>query len=222
MKQIIKTSPPKEFVDFCQTPGVSYCSLSGKPKRALREQLLKDQGYICCYCGCEIHNDENTHIEHIASQAAHSDHDLDYNNMLAACDGGVKDRKDRITPPHQQHCDAKKKDKDLPVSPLTKEIEDLLIYFEDGTVKGRDNQNKGNEIIQILGLNVAYLVTQRKNAWDAYSDFEYEDLIKELEWIREKHKGKYEPYCFVLEQCIQSYLSIDESETELDTEAATV
>ena len=51
MRQIIKTSPPTEFVEYCKTPGVSYEGLGGEYKKALRKRLLEDQGYICCYCG---------------------------------------------------------------------------------------------------------------------------------------------------------------------------
>ena len=63
MRHIDKTTPPSEFVEYCETPDVSFAGLSGKPKRALKERLLEDQGYICCYCGRRISNDEHTKIE---------------------------------------------------------------------------------------------------------------------------------------------------------------
>lgn len=68
MRHINKTVPPEEFIDYCKTPGVSYEGLSGEPKRKLRRRLIEDQGYICCYCGMEIFDDEHTKIEHVQCQ----------------------------------------------------------------------------------------------------------------------------------------------------------
>lgn len=93
MWYIKKTTPPPEFIEYCQTPGVTYGELSGKPKRALRRRLLEDQGYICCYCGREIFDDEHTKIEHVKCQKYHTDLELVFENMLASCDGGEEDRR---------------------------------------------------------------------------------------------------------------------------------
>lgn len=70
--------------------------------------MLQDQGFICCYCGCEIKNDGHTKIEHIKCQERHEDLALCFENMLASCDGGENDRKNKVVPPHVIHCDAKK------------------------------------------------------------------------------------------------------------------
>ncbi len=204
MKQIIKTVPPEEFIEFCKTPGVTYSSLSGTPKQALRKRLLEDQGYICCYCGCRIFNNGTTHIEHIKCQHHNEKDDLDYNNMLVSCDGGEKDRQKMKKSLHYSHCDAKKRDNTIPISPLDKAVEELLIYFEDGTVKGRNEE--GSELIRTLGLDVGYLVNQRKNVIESYDDYSIENLKNELEWVRNKNEGKYEPFCFVIEQYIESLI----------------
>lgn len=201
MKQIIKTVPPEEFVEYCKTPGSSFSELSGKPKKALKERLLEDQGYICCYCGTEIHNNEQTKIEHIKCQKRHDYLSLCFDNMLASCDGGDKDRMNKVKPKHQLHCDAKKGNDDIPISPLNY-VDDLLVYFDDGTVKGRNNV--GQELIRILGLNVKYLVSQRKNAIESYNDLPLEDLEKELVYVDEKQDGEYMEYCFVLKQYLMN------------------
>ena len=72
MRHITKTTPPQEFVEYLKTPDVSFDGLSGVPKEALRQRLLEDQGYICCYCGRRIDNDKHTKIEHIKCQKNHS------------------------------------------------------------------------------------------------------------------------------------------------------
>ena len=143
MRHINKTVPPEEFIDYCKTPGVSYEGLSGEPKRKLRRRLIEDQGYICCYCGMEIFDDEHTKIEHVQCQKKHTDLVLCFDNMLASCDGGDSDRaayrkaknSHQTIEEHQQHCDAKKGEKDIPVSPLDADIERFVTYFEDGSVQ---------------------------------------------------------------------------------------
>lgn len=204
MRHIEKTEPPREFVKYCETEGVCFDDLSGEPKRALRKRLLEDQGYICCYCGSRIGNDENTKIEHIKCQARYGELSLNYDNMLASCDGGERDRKNRVRPRHKCHCDAKKFNEDIPVSPLDNSIEGLLTYFEDGTVMGT---GEGERLVQTLGLNVQYLVSRRKNVIKEYMDNEPEDLEAELQWLRSMHDGKYEEFCFVLEQYVSMLIA---------------
>lgn len=213
MRHIDKTTPPEKFEDYCKTPGASYEGLSGDPKKKLRKRLVEDQGYICCYCGMEILDDEHTKIEHILCQKFHSDLDLCFDNMLASCDGGDSDReafnktdkierknKDR----HQRHCDAKKGERDIPVSPLDADIESYFTYFDDGSVKGYGEQ--GAELIRILGLDVKFLQTLRQNAIESYFENSIDDLEIEIEKLRTPKDGKLQPFCFVIEQCLCAIL----------------
>lgn len=89
MWHINKTRPPEEFVEYCKTPGASYEGLSGEPKKKLRKRLVEDQGYICCYCGMEISDDEHTKIEHVQCQKYHGDLALCFDNMLASVYKGI-------------------------------------------------------------------------------------------------------------------------------------
>lgn len=199
MRHIEKTEPPIEFVEYLKTPGVCFGGLNGDPKRALRKRLLEDQGYICCYCGCRISNDDNTKIEHIKCQKRYPSLALEYNNMLASCDGGAYDRTYRIRPKHNRHCDDKKGDNDIPVSPLDTRIEELLTYFEDGTVVGT---GEGKDLVDILGLNVPYLVSKRKSVIKAYIEEPPGDPKAEIIRLKTMHEGKFDEYCFVLEQYV--------------------
>lgn len=199
MRYIEKTDPPEEFLIFCATPDVCFESLSGEPKNALRKKLLEDQGYICCYCGCRIADDDRTKIEHINCQDRYPQLSLDYNNMLASCDGGEYDRAHRVRPKHKCHCDAKKENKDIPVTPLDKDIESLLTYFEDGTVKGT---GAGETLVNTLGLNTDYLVSKRRNVIQAFFEDPPGDLEAELAWLKSKHDGMFDEFCFVLQQCV--------------------
>lgn len=203
MRQITKTEPPKEFTEFCKTPGVSFDVLSGEPKKALRKRLLEDQGYICCYCGRRIQNDEHTKIEHIKCQKNHGTLALDFNNMLASCDGGELDRRYGGKSTHQLHCDAKKGSDDIPISPL-ENVKGLLSYFDDGTIKG--NGQIGRELINILGLDAHFLNSQRRNAIESYEISFPDDLDLELDLLRRKKGGCFDEFCFVLEQYVNDLI----------------
>ena len=65
-------------------------TLRGSTKKKLREALLEDQGYICCYCGKRIKDDDNTRIEHLKPKSNHKHLTFDYANLLASCQGATK------------------------------------------------------------------------------------------------------------------------------------
>ena len=222
MRHINKTRPPEEFVEYCKTPGVSYEGLSGEPKKKLRKRLVEDQGYICCYCGMEISDDEHTKIEHVKCQKYHSDLALCFDNMLASCDGGESDRKSfnkagrverRTMQKHQEHCDAKKEEKDIPVSPLDAEIESFITYFDDGSVKGCNDS--GKQLVQTLGLNARYLQMLRKNAIDSYLEIPMDDIKTEIEKLHIPNNGRLQPFCFAIEQCLYAIQKNKENELAL-------
>ncbi len=71
MKYIIKQAEPQELLDFKAaandkwTP--TYSGLTSIAKKALRESLMKEQGYICCYCERTLTKND-LHIEHFKPQ----------------------------------------------------------------------------------------------------------------------------------------------------------
>lgn len=222
MWHINKTKPPEEFVYYCKTPGVSYDNLSGEPKKKLRKRLVEDQGYICCYCGMEISDDEHTKIEHVQCQKNHGELALCFDNMLASCDGGDSDReaykKARKTDPramqkHQKHCDAKKGERDIPVSPLDADIESFITYFDDGSVAGRNEP--GDQLVQTLGLNALYLQMLRKTAIESYLENPIDDIKTEIEKLHMPKDGRLQPFCFAIEQCLYDLLKDKESKFAL-------
>lgn len=217
MRRITKTSPPEEFLEYLKTPGVCYEGLSGQPKQALRQRLLEDQGYICCYCGKQIHNDEHTKIEHIKCQKNYGHLELCFSNMLASCDGGELDRANGMRPKHQLHCDAKKGNQDIPLSPLDN-IDGLFSFFDDGTIKGKGPL--GRELVQKLGLDARFLNTQRKNAIENYEILAPDDLQKELCFLQEKHDGCFSEFCFVLEQYLLDLMNQDDLQNTLANNTA--
>jgi len=67
-------------------------SIKKQELKSIKEALLENQGYICCYCGSKILNDHNTRIEHVnpKSKEEYKQQTFDYGNLLASCQGGTK------------------------------------------------------------------------------------------------------------------------------------
>jgi uncharacterized protein (TIGR02646 family) len=94
MKRIVKGKEPKSLLEHRLKSFADYDNYPEKDK--LRESLLTEQGYICCYCMQRI-DDSNMKIEHWKSQDDYPELQLDYNNLLGACKGG------QGSPKHSQH-----------------------------------------------------------------------------------------------------------------------
>lgn len=88
MKRIYKGQPPSSLIQHKARKGATYSNY--REKGDLRDSLLNEQGYICCYCMNRIIADEKNigmKIEHWASQKHHAYRQLEYANLLGACMG---------------------------------------------------------------------------------------------------------------------------------------
>ena len=109
MKKIIKQSEPRSLVKHRSQANANYDNYPDKD--VLRKSLLKEQGYICCYCMSRIKSDEMK-IEHWQPQTKYTSRQLDYRNLLGACMGNQGAR------PQNQHCDTRKGDSEITINPI--------------------------------------------------------------------------------------------------------
>ena len=122
MIPIHKGSEPSELTQYRSQGGAVYDGPDFTPvKDAIREQLVKEQGYICAYCMSRIESNESQiKVEHWMCQnpkskdevknAYHASRQLDYSNMLGCCCGiGAKTT--------DEFCDTSKKNMDLLYNP---------------------------------------------------------------------------------------------------------
>ena len=92
MKLIKKTKEPKSLTFYKRQSNANYEDLTPETKRDLKQFLLKEQGYICCYCMRRISIDK-MRVEHWKPQS-HPDLitnpllGLEYSNLLATCEAG--------------------------------------------------------------------------------------------------------------------------------------
>jgi len=207
MKYIKKGKAPAGLEKYALRKDATYLDLGyDEPlvKDALRETLLKEQGYICGYCGSRI-DDAHSVIEHVKCRSNYPYLQLEYMNMICSCYGGQNMRSKN--PRHPLHCDAHKGNQDIPVSPLDSWCGDLFVYDDIGGIHDNNSADADTTII-VLNLNNAKLKNRRKAAIEAYKYLTDEDtdwLIELQSLYNYQETGKHAEFCFVLEYYIRNY-----------------
>lgn len=156
MRHIHKSSEPTAFSQWKQAnPAATFKEIGNGAnhplKQAVKNSLLTEQKYICCYCENRI-TASTSHIEHLLPQSSQQGQ-LDYANLLASCKADGR----------KAHCGYKKDRQLLPFTPLDdSEISQRFIFAADGNIYPRDvNDSAANTVITILGLDAKRLVTMR-------------------------------------------------------------
>ncbi len=211
MKYIKKSSPPSELISYRNSAGASYDDLVVNHHdiyEIIRLSLAEEQGYICCYCGQRITGFEGTQIEHIFPKgtAAYGTMQLDYEtNLIACCDGGKYERKiDPSIPVDDLHCDTKKSNNPIPVTPLNPLCEEKFLFNIDGDILGVGADAEAT--IEILNLKSPILKNMRKAAIDYYSQFPPTDWNEELEKLKQRNSSnQFTKFCFVLKSYIETF-----------------
>lgn len=197
MKQIHKGREPEALQRHRRMADAGFDNLSRDAKQAIREQLLGDQGFLCCYCTRRIAS-EGSRIEHFKCQSdpRYEHQQLDWWNLLLACDGHVDHGRGQHT------CDVAKMDRDLSIDPLTP-VEVRIRYDRDGHLRCEPQE----EIDEVLGLNRPHLRRQRQRAIDGLIDamqrrksgkWSPRRLERERDRILDHSNGRFVPFCTVI------------------------
>jgi uncharacterized protein (TIGR02646 family) len=194
MKLIIKGNEPDAWKAYYNTEGVTkYTS----PNSELKHALLKDQGYICCYCMSRISFDKMV-VEHFKSRDNHKEKrfQFGFDNLLASCTGNFHTDK---------HCDCRKKSEELTINPtdIKNNCESIIGYkWSDGGLTYPPQYK--NDIEEILNLNNPVLKRNRKEVLEAITSvlslkkFSKSECQKQLKKFKEpNNEGKLQPYCIV-------------------------
>lgn len=206
MKYIEKQVAPERFTRYRKRRGTTFKDLSENHvdiKDELRQSLLEEQGYICCYCGSKVAF-ENSIIEHLKSRHNFAELQLNYDNMMISCDGGKSARISGRAYP--SHCDDYKGDKEIQVHPLMPDCECRFKFDEEGQIFCDPSDIDAKETITLLNLDNAALKHKRKYIIDC---FKY--LPKDHNWSGEISKlqqvttGTYQEFCFVAKSYIETY-----------------
>ncbi len=203
MIHIQKGTSPKKFQEFKQqNPQSHFDDMPPDIKLALRQSLLKEQGYLCAYCMSRIH--DRVKIEHYETR--NPQNELEYSNLLAVCTGNSAGNQREY-----QHCDTKKGNKHLHVNPQNIDHIKQISYRSDGTIYAKDNDDFNADLNFTLNLNDehGYLKANRKRALDVLkkkilSNFGdkvgghvfAEKLLKT--YLCKNRSGERTPYCGII------------------------
>jgi uncharacterized protein (TIGR02646 family) len=168
MKFIRKWGAPKDFLDWRAGGNNNwqpkYKDLSGKIKKILKQNLMEEQRFLCCYCENELSLND-CHIEHFEPQSRPNVDPLDYLNLLCSC----QNNPERGKPLHCGHLKSDWFDPNLLISPLDPTCENRFKFTFDGRIHPvNDNDQAAKMTISRLGLNIPKLRDLRRNAIEPF------------------------------------------------------
>jgi len=178
MKYIQKGSEPVQLTEWKALESEDwkpeYRSMGNQLKNGVKNALMQEQGYLCCYCERRLRLDDS-HIEHFIPQSNEAIDPLDYSNMLCSCQNRVKKGEPR-------HCGNLKGDwfdAALLVSPLDPDCENKFLFLADGRIKPLEpGDPAAKTTIEKLGLGIPKLNDLRQKAIEPFID----DVLTEQEF----------------------------------------
>lgn len=207
MKYIDKRNEPPEMLVWkaqaCDDWRPTWAGLANPERTKLREALLAEQGYICCYCQSRIKDNTDSHIEHFKPRSAFPAEQLNYYNLLASC-------------ANRQHCESKKTDWYDPtsmISPLESDCEAQFSYTSRGMIRASETaarKNAAEAMISKLKLNCDSLTRRRRDAIDGIlpvlETIGAADISKLIRNFSAKNgDGQFEPFCMAIVGLLRNY-----------------
>jgi len=209
MKYIVKQNQPAPLLDWINQATEdwkpTFDDLRGTEKQAVKDALMNEQGYLCCYCESQL-IDSDSHIEHFRPQSLGDTDPLDYGNMLCSCLNKTK-RGEPV------HCGNKKGDwfdETLLVSPLDQMCESRFSYTGDGRIVPADDNDIGAvETISRLGLDCSKLVSLRSKAIEPFLDgsMTLDDAIKFVQkYLCRNSDGHYNAFWTTIKYVFRDFV----------------
>ena len=162
----------------------------------LRNILLEDQGYICCYCQRRIPEKKlpKSKIEHLLCQENNKDKVFDFRNLFIACNGKIGEI---------ATCDTSKDSNELEgIDLLDLGLSEKIKYTKKGFIYS--TVDLIDKDIEVLKLNDQNLMKTReaiygsikfiKNKIKSRGDFNRQIAKVVLEWESKDYEGKYKEY----------------------------
>lgn len=197
-----QTSYCKKILSFAISNHVRYSDISSSDKNIIKESLMQEQGHICAYCMSRIEDVENVKLEHFIPQSKVPGKALDYNNMLAVCNGNEGQ------PYEKQTCDSHKGDNIIKADPTDPYVISTIYYSKSGKIYSTDG-DINSHLNNFLNLNCedSYLVRSRKNAIETIQRQIYEcdrkghsvkSLLKRLDKYYRSQADYKNPYIGII------------------------
>lgn len=188
--------------------------------------MLDEQGSICAYCMQGLKNDPNCTIDHLEPKSANPEKNtFNYQNLLASCSGSIRksapsagQSKVRQFKEELRHCNNKKDENPIPISPFEPHCESRFVFAKDGQIHPAiEDDMEAIRTIQVLGLNSPVIVRKREAAIERML---YPDLpdkegnpsnrlisrtegITRIEELKKRFQNRHEPFCIAIIQVIE-------------------
>ena len=210
MKQSNKVEAPESVLNWIRVEEgrlgekPAFATLQRPEKDDLRLTLLKEQGFLCAYCGRALSADfSDSHIDHFWPQTifdgtgGHDDLRLDHDNLFQSC--GPSSLPSRAARGLPYTCGAAKDDwydEQHSIMPSEEDCELRFMYDAAGQVSPtEDDDQAARNMIERLRLDDAALNNERKK------------IVQELE---QDVLGQ-SPTVLELREEIDSWLEVDEA-----------
>lgn len=199
----------------------------------LLDQIYKEQGGICCYCGAKLlYPDTNYYsVEHVKPRSKYIELVGEYENLLLSChiseekhknisdevlSFGLTGKEKTAAVRKLIHCDEYKEDNEIEISPLDKNCDSRFKYHINGNVSPTvSSDSVSQKTIDILNLNCSLLVKQRFAVIDSFIEGENEmDEAQYVEYLNllsntimdKDSNGMHKEFCFVIKSVVDSLL----------------
>ncbi len=171
MRWIRKGEPPRSLLEYKQQVGATYKEMDKAIRAELLSSLIKEQGGVCAYCQryfrpgmgritiehhCEQSNDD-------CNGVTGPDRTMDYQNLLAVCDGKNGLYGDLTCDSRKAQIKWKEGEK-MEVNPLVENHAQWIKYSGSGRISS-DNGLHNREIEEVLNLNAKHLRDLRRDEY---------------------------------------------------------
>lgn len=214
MKYIQKQEEPSSLKEWKKQANEnwkpSYETLGKTLKDSIKKALMKEQGYLCCYCEQRVTIDDNSsHIEHFRPQNDPTVDPLDFFNMLCSCQNQLQKGEPR-------HC-GKLKDKWFDennlISPLDPNCETRFKFTSDGYIQPRKEEDNAALItIEKLGLDIPKLRALRRQVIEPFLDetLSTEEIQLFLKgYLSPTKDGKFGEFWTTIHYLFRTYIDAD-------------
>ncbi|MGM0609002.1 MAG: retron system putative HNH endonuclease [Candidatus Muiribacteriota bacterium] len=209
MKYIVKGSEPEEFTKWKNKENEDwkpeYSLISSDLKNDIKLSLMKEQGFLCCYCERRLEN-YDSHIEHFNPRSNKEVDPLDYSNMICSC-------QNRLKPGEPRHCGNLKGDwfdYEQLISPFEKKCAKRFTFSADGRIKPyKTSDNAAKITIKKLGLDIPKLRALRKKTLEVFIDTDFEDLpLFVSKYLKLNSDGSYNEFYTAVEFVFRDYKNL--------------
>lgn len=211
MRPIVRSAEPAAFTTW-KSQGSSdwqpgWDNFQKPEKTEVLETLLRDQGFVCCYCEQRVDARGGSHIEHLQSRHSAPHLTLEFTNFLASCQGDL--------PKAPAHCGHLKADTALEVQPLMANCREFFIFDSAGGIRPSEDparKQSARWAIETLGLDIRKLTAMRRAAIDGavalleegVSGEELKRLIAGFD--SRDAEGHHTPFASAVVQFLEAYL----------------